>query len=695
MNSQNAAGTSQSNAQEGSTADAKGTQRPLFFFYPDTAELFECPVESVDAVAKEIALMSRLSENLIEARQALGVAHAAWLEQQANVALRPQLEANLKEAIKKEEAATAEVHEQLEETPAFNKDGVWELLPLRKTAAGKDKYSGQRFTYVRSSKMKNHFRRYKLDSDKPQLKSFLVKDATTGNYKLDHEKIQEKLDEAFKKAKLHEWKTPPWGREWAPEFAEAFNKAAKFKSPDDPNAMCEFSGGTQILRLFAGAGASAKAESTIKSFDDLLHLRGEVAASAKAKGEVGGVLADGNIKATLYLPWKSGLELWIPAPTESPSGAISWKSTPDTTLGFFRISLAAKAEASCGASLLAEGGVEFKLGRDGKTQKVKGTRATRNAAQMQQPKLDVTKVEVKADAGGDLKAFAGVEAEASVEGAFEWRRPQEKVKWTSFASVKPGVSGQAGAGAQAAFHITYDDKFRILMRAGLCVGVGLKGEVEAAVDVVNMAEFAWWAKTQIAYAGDKNLQYFAKDAFRTFVAMYTLAIAKGKEIGAYVGKQFDEMRTELTDFIRTQPRAFLNAIRNAHDSLLNSLAEVKGYIVYALKSIADRFDEWRLEATDAISRILAAAQIRNELENVYQFTSSEIAVKGNAQVARNEIGQVVGTSQLAMVESRMRVDPAPGFGFVFNDSAAYQMQQGTALAWMDPKTTAGDGSQMA
>lgn len=174
----------------------------------------------------------------------------------------------------------------------------------------------------------------------------------------------------------------------------------------------------------------------------------------------------------------------------------------------------------------------------------------------------------------------------------------------------------------------------------------------AAVDVVNMAEFAWWAKTQIAYAGDRNLQYFAKDAFKRFVAMYTLAIAKGKEIGAYVGKQFDEMRTELSDFIRTQPRAFLNAIRNAHDSLLNSLAEVKGYIVYALKSIADRFDEWRLEATDAISRILASAQIPNELENVYQFTSSEIAVKGNAQVARNEIGQSIGTSQLAMVGSR-------------------------------------------
>jgi len=38
----------------------------------------------------------------------------------------------------------------------------------------------------------------------------------------------------------------------------------------------------------------------------------------------------------------------------------------------------------------------------------------------------------------------------------------------------------------------------------------LKGEIEATVDVVNMAEFAWWEKSQVAYAGDKNLQHFSK-----------------------------------------------------------------------------------------------------------------------------------------------------------------------------------------
>lgn len=50
---------------------------------------------------------------------------------------------------------------------------------------------------------------------------------------------------------------------------------------------------------------------------------------------------------------------------------------------------------------------------------------------------------------------------------------------------------------------------------------------------------------------------------------------------------------------------------------------------------------------------------------------------------------------LGAPDESMRVDPASGSGFAFNDSVACQMQQGTALAWMDPKTTAGDGAQMA
>ncbi|KVG68074.1 hypothetical protein WS80_04405 [Burkholderia pseudomultivorans] len=653
----------------------------------------------MESVAQEIALMNRLSEDLIASRQELGLAHANWLAQQDNTALRPQLEAALKAAAKKEEAATAKVHQELAETPAFNKDGVWELMPLVKRKSGGERFSAQQFVYVRSNRILSRIQRIKLDTDKPQMKSFLVKDPATGKRKIDHEKVHDALKEALHKYSLHEWKTPPWGNEWAPEFAESFNKWAQYKTAEQEGEMVEFSAGTQILRFFAGAGMSAKAESSFKTFDDALHLRGEVAVSGKAKGEIGGNLASGKVEATFYLPTKQGMKLWIPAPTEQKGGGFSWGSTPETELGFFRLFLKCGAEASCGGSLLAEVGLEFKLGRNN-VQQIKGSPAKPNVPALLQPKMDVTKFDAKADVGGDLKAFVGVEAEGSIEGAFDWRRPgAKKDDWKKFASVKPAGSAQGGAGAQAAFHITYDSgKFRVLAKLGACLGLGLKGEVEALVDAIEIAEFAWWAKTQVAYAGDKNIKYFEDQAFKTFVAMYTLVLAQGKrleEMAKYLGRTLDDLTSELTAYIASSPRQFIEAIRNANDALLNGLAEVKGYIVYALQRIGNNLEELRRGAADAIERVLLSAQITNELNNIYQYVSPNIAVKGDAQLARNEIGGLIGMSQIAMIESGKRDEPAPGYRFAFSDTHEYAMQVGTSIAWLDSTPTAGGGTMAA
>ena len=66
-------------------------------------------------------------------------------------------------------------------------------------------------------------------------------------------------------------------------------------------------------------------------------------------------------------------------------------------------------------------------------------------------------------------------------------------------------------------------------------------------------------------------------------------------------------------------------------------------------------------------------------------------MKGDAQMARAGISSFIGTQQLAMIESRVRSDPAPGYEFAFNDSAVYAMQEGTNVAWLDPKTTGSPG----
>jgi hypothetical protein len=121
---------------------------------------------------------------------------------------------------------------------------------------------------------------------------------------------------------------------------------------------------------------------------------------------------------------------------------------------------------------------------------------------------------------------------------------------------------------------------------------------------------------------------------------------------------------------------------------------VKGYIIYALQGLGEQFQQWQSEVSDSISHVLSSAQITNELHNIYQFVSPEVAEKGSAQTARSDIASTIGADQLAEIEGRIRDAPAPGFAFAFNDSPAYGMQQGTNVAWLDPTTTP-DGSQMA
>lgn len=92
----------------------------------------------------------------------------------------------------------------------------------------------------------------------------------------------------------------------------------------------------------------------------------------------------------------------------------------------------------------------------------------------------------------------------------------------------------------------------------------------------------------------------------------------------YLGRTLGDLTSELTSYIASSPRQFVEAIKNANDTLLNGLAEVKGYIVYALQRIGNNLDDLRRDAADAIERVLLSAQISNELSNVYQNVSPNI-----------------------------------------------------------------------
>src|SRR5699024_2388731 len=113
----------------------------------------------------------------------------------------------------------------------------------------------------------------------------------------------------------------------------------------------------------------------------------------------------------------------------------------------------------------------------------------------------------------------------------------------------PKVTVQAGAGGAACFSISYEGgKFVVLAKLGGCIGLGLKGKVQAIVGVEHIAEFAKWFFYQVANAGVKNIGYFAdsaKESFRTFNRMCALVLLKGESLATELDKGALELKQSL------------------------------------------------------------------------------------------------------------------------------------------------------
>ena len=68
---------------------------------------------------------------------------------------------------------------------------------------------------------------------------------------------------------------------------------------------------------------------------------------------------------------------------------------------------------------------------------------------------------------------------------------------------------------------------------------------------------------------------------------------------------------------------------------------------------------------------------------------------GDAQLARNAIGNLIGMGQVATIEGGKRKEPAPGYRFEFSNTHEYAMQVGTNVAWLDSAPMAGSGTMAA
>lgn len=516
----------------------------LFFLNPNTGCILQVPAEKAALVRQEAELLNKLLDDLWAGQSSVFLAtqnlHLA--QSRVDPTAIASAQRAVDQAVKAEATAREAMFKEFKDLPKFNDggDGLMELLPLA-TYKGQKLSKTRRATYVRSSKVKNHWRVYhNLAGDATKLKSFYTKD-DKGEYKLDAKKLKDAFQKVPLKGELSKVETTFWADGWAPEFVEAFNakydaKAAKDKAdkatPDD--ACAQFSGGAAFMRFFGGAGGSASSELSTENFKNLLAGKGEIGAKFTGSARAGVDLASAQGNMSIYLPAKKGLNLEIPAGKNAKGGQHM------LTLGYVRFLIEAEVSATCGASVLAEGGLEFKLKVD-MTQGVKGAPANKSSKALADPKARVDKLDAESAAKAGLSAFAGAEAGGKVGGALQWQK-DASTEFKDFAKINAGAQGQAGIGGAAMFEIGYSGgKFRIKTKLAACVGLGLKGSIDAEVGVEHLLEFDRWFKHQVTNALDQNLQYFEDRAWKAFVYMKALAIAEGKAMALYLGKSAKDL----------------------------------------------------------------------------------------------------------------------------------------------------------
>ena len=682
------------NTRAGSVVTTTITPPPLLFFCPHTAEIVVVDSKNRSPFMREASFLEELVAEHMEARLAGEAAQHELLGLTNPVQILNAQQA-LNQRLREEAAARKKLADAFETvSPNPGKD-IMELLPMWSPSSKGGIPRGKKFTYVRSDKVKSHWRGYKLSkADKPGMKSFLVYDAKNSRWQLDEKKLREsfsttgqKLAKQFKEIKFKQSEElfETGAHEWAPEFIHAFNANTHFASPELPENMVEYAYGAILLRCFAGASGNMEGEFDT-SWNDILKGKLKVKAAVKGKGEAGLMLAEGRANFKIMLPHRKGFELCFLPEIKRTSGGGA--QVDMLSLGFFRLSLDLGTEGSVGASALAEGGIELELDSKG-MQKAKGRHIKRDAQSIGKRQMMVNNFSAAANASAELALFAGAKAGVSIDGAFEWQKP-ESTSFSEFAKITPKLEGMAGAGGAIAFNIGYfpdDRKFKALVKLAGCVGLGVSGKIGAEIGAGHIMEFAWWFRHQVVASMDANLKYFQEEAFKTFCAMYTLAIVEGKELGNYLGQHYDSLMKQLTDAALYNAKAFIAAIRKADALLRMAIANIKAQINFLLQRIYKRHHDLREEAREVLHWLFGSIYQTAEYDNVLQYSFGNFTTKGDAATARSDLVNIIGLPAVASLEGRLKDIPATGFMLARNDDpVAYGMQIGTHMAWRRSST---------
>ncbi|MDO9003344.1 MAG: hypothetical protein Q7V20_07840 [Aquabacterium sp.] len=665
-------GSASTNVTRGSSTDAKATyDADLLLFDPKNEAVLVVPKEKAKEFLQEANQMEALCKALIDAKERLITLEEKLAK--AETARWPTLnEVNhltgeLKKAQKKYDEAYAAVKVELGDKGYLATSGngkeMLELIPLSKRkAGGKPQVWGRKWTYVRSDKVRSHYRSYQLSTKdkKAQTASFIK------NGKIDTKTLKEQFGKLEPKFKA-EWEDHTAGfmlpnlQAWADDL----NRKSEGKH-------ISFAYGVQLFRYFAGC--SAGVEWNPKG--------GKIAGKLNGKAEL--MVAQGEASAEGYLPNSDG---WAWALTGMKSGK-------EFHIGALRFMAQVKLTAAAGASAAAELGLEVDYSQLTKAG-VKGAGRPKGT-DPNAKKASLEKVGAEAGLGADL--FAGAKAGGEFTGALEYKSPKTvNEKFKAMASVGPKVEVQFGAGAAACLMVHYDKgKFRLKAKAGLCFGAGAKGEIGLEVDALHIAEFMEWLFRALLNANFEMLQILTSECYRSAVRLQVMMLNGVGDAYRNVDQEWsdfqkkldlEDQRVKLMERVLTDPAELRLCVPEAHGILLHQLTRHGSLTAahpansgWTTNSFWDGF-EFLGQRKKAVMQVCQWAQSKRQFENMVQHMNakgSKGGFRGNYDglLRFMEVGPLDSNydDALRVLYARLPDEPARGFPLAMNNTVDFSMQ---------------------
>jgi len=664
-------GSATTNTTRGSVAEAKADVREeLLLFDPANEQVLVVPREHSVAFLQEANKMQTWVIKLVEAKEKLLTLEANLETEEAkrfpSLGEVQRLKTQIAQARKQYDAAYAEVDKELGKqgylTGAGDGKEILELVPLakRRGAGRATDWNGRKWTYVRSEKVKNHWRSYKLGSkDAAQAKSFVR------GGKIDTKALGQQFGKLEPKFKA-EWNVYTAG--YVFPNLQAWAEVLNAKS--DASKPVQFSRGVHLFRCFAGCGAAAEWNPR----------GGKIAGKLNGKAEL--MLAQGECSASGFLPSPDGWA-WV---------ITGMKSGTPFHIGHMRFAAEAKLFAAAGASVAAELSLEVDYSQLTKAS-VKGARRPKG-----QPAAakNVSLADMGAGASAGAEAFAGVRAGGEFKGGLQFKNPEKNDEMDYIAAIGPKVEGQWGAGAAASFIIHFEDgKFKLRAKAGLCLGLGAKGEIGLEVDAKRLSSFLYYLFHALLNANFEMVQVVTETAYTAATQVQVMLVSG-------VSDAYTNVRGKWTEFSRQLDREdhrihLMERVLSNPSELRVSTPEAHGILLYqltrhgALTKLKPENTgwnlEWMAERKKAVVQVCRWAQTRRQFENIVQHIHPEGrrgSFRGNFDGLLRflEIGPLNSSydDDLRAMYHRLPDRPASGYAVAQNNTSAF-----TAQAMIGPK----------